>query len=77
MTSPPPAGRRWTDGVWRAGLALVALALALAVGADFRGLQASREAAFGWLQQTRINLDADAVRRQRRQKFLDIGRKLA
>ncbi len=64
MTYPPPAGRRWTDGVWRAGLALIALALALAVGADFRGLQASREEAFGWLQQTRVNLDAAVLDRE-------------
>lgn len=64
MTSPEPAGRRWTDAFWRAGLALAALALALAAGAEFRGLQAAREEGFGWLQRARVSLDAGAIDRE-------------
>jgi hypothetical protein len=64
MTSPETAGRRWSDWLWRAGLALAALALALAVGAEFQGLEAAREEGFGWLQRARVNLDAAAIDRE-------------
>jgi len=56
MTSQPP--------VWRAGLALAAVALAVAAGAELRRLQASREAAFDWLQRTGAGLDAAALDRE-------------
>jgi hypothetical protein len=63
-SSPEPAGRRWTDWVWRPILALTALAFALAVGAGFRDLEAAREEGFGWLQRARVNLDAAAIDRE-------------
>ena len=50
--------------VWRAGLALAAVALALATGAELRRLEASREAAFGWLQRTGAGLDAALLDRE-------------
>lgn len=64
MTSPEPAGRRWTDWVWRAGLVLAALSLALAVNADFHSLEGARETGFGWLQRARVNLDAASLDRE-------------
>jgi hypothetical protein len=64
MTPPEPAGRRWTDYVWRAGFVLTALALTLAVGAEFRDLQAAREEGFNWLHRARVNLDAAALDRE-------------
>lgn len=64
MTLPATAGRAWTDWVWRTGLVLTALALALAVGAEFRDLQAAREAAFTWMAQSGIPLDTAPLDRE-------------
>jgi hypothetical protein len=64
MTSPGTAGHPWTDWVWRAGLVLAALALALAVGAEFRDLQAAREGAFTWMAQSGIPLDTAPLDRE-------------
>jgi hypothetical protein len=64
VTSPDPAGRRWTDWLWRSGLALAALALALAVGAEFRDLQAAREEAFTWMARSGIPLDTAPLDRE-------------
>lgn len=64
MTSSEPAGRRWTEWVWRGGLSLAALALALAVGAEFRELQAAREEAFAWMARAGIPLDAAPLDRE-------------
>ncbi|HEX4963937.1 MAG TPA: hypothetical protein VF173_24135, partial [Thermoanaerobaculia bacterium] len=64
MTAREPTGQRWTGAAWRTALALAALALTLAAGAELRRLQASREEAFGWLQRTRVNLDAAILDRE-------------
>lgn len=64
MTSPEPAGHRWTDWLWRSGTVLSALALALAVGAEFRALQAAREEAFSWMARSGIPLDTAPLDRE-------------
>jgi hypothetical protein len=53
-----------TDWVWRAGLAVTALALAAAAGAEFRGLKAAREEGFTWMVQSGIPLDAAPLDRE-------------
>ncbi len=64
MPPEPTAGRRWTGVVWRAGLALTALALAWAAWAEHRALRAAREASFAWLGQSGVTLDAAALDRE-------------
>jgi hypothetical protein len=53
-----------TSWHWRAGLALTALALAFAAGAEFRDLQAAREEAFTWMVRSGIPLDTAPLDRE-------------
>jgi len=59
-----PMPSQWTAPVLRASLAGVAIALALVAISEYRDLRASRTAAFAWLEEAGVTLDAPALGRE-------------
>ena len=59
-----PMPSRWTGPVLRASLAGVAIALALVAVSEYRDLRAARAAAFAWLEEAGVTLDASALSRE-------------
>lgn len=62
--TPPAAGSRWAGAVVRTGFAAAALACGFAVLSEFHALRASRQAAFRWLVESGVTLDASALGRE-------------